>query len=146
MTNRTTLLFIGAGLSLTLGSLPSALQAQQPTPPLTPAQQQQIDDMLRRATEQLKPQVDPTKHPNYPTTLPEYTQDPPPAWLEFLKDNQFLAAYIFAGAVTLALAIIVGVPIVIARIVLGIIQVLCSRRDRDSGIGPRAPPSGDGGT
>ena len=145
MTNRTTLLFIEAGLSLTLGWLPSTLQAQQPRPPLTPAQQQQIEDMLGPIKEP-KSQFDPTKYPRDPSIpLPEYREDPPSAWLEFLKDNQFLAAYIFAGAVTLALAIVVGIPIVLARIVLGLINVLCSCRDRDSGVGPRAPPPGDGG-
>jgi hypothetical protein len=76
--------------------------------------------------------------PNYP---PART----PAWREFLEDNKYLHPYIFAAVVCLVLAIVIGVPILIARIVLGLIQVLFSRRDRDSGHGPRAPPSGNGG-
>jgi hypothetical protein len=124
MTNRATLLLIGAGLSLTLGLLPSTLEAQPPMPPLPPPE-----------------------YPRDPIIPPSYPPPPrPPAWLEFLKNNDFLAPYVFAAAVTLAIAIFIWLPIVVCRgIALGLIHVFRSRRDRDSGAGPRAPPSGDGG-
>ena len=73
MKNRTTLLFFGTGLSLTLGSIPSTLQAQQPKPSLTPAQQQQIEKMLQ----QPKLELDPTKYPRYPINPMQFQHRPP---------------------------------------------------------------------
>jgi hypothetical protein len=103
MTNRTTLLLIGTSLSLTLGSLASTLQAQHPQPSLTPAQQQQIQDLLQPIKP--NPQFDPTKYQNQPTMPPKFT-DRPPAWLEFWQNSGPLAAPLFALAVTVALAVI----------------------------------------
>jgi hypothetical protein len=135
MTNRTTLLVIGAVLSLTLGSRPSTLQAQQPKPTLTPAQQQQIQDMLR-PIELPKPPFAPTEYPRSPITPPNYPPPRPSAWLEFLKNNDYLAPYIFVAAVGLALlalmiiwGLIVGVFIVVGNIVLwlilGLVHAFC---------------------
>jgi hypothetical protein len=134
MTNRTSLLLVGAGLSLiTLGSLPRTLQAQQPAPPL--------------------PHIEMPKFPNIPPTYipptytpPTYPRPQPPAWLQFLKDYDYLVPSLIAAAVLLPIAIIIWVPIVVCRIVLGLIHVLCSSRDRASGGGPRAPSPGNGGT
>jgi hypothetical protein len=115
MTNRTTFLLIGAGLSLALGSLPSTLQAQQP-PPFGPA-----------------------GYRSPPILPPNYREPRRPAWVEFLKDNDFLAPYIVAAVLFIPIAILVG-------IVRGLIHLLRPGRDRDSGDGPRAPPFGNGGT
>jgi hypothetical protein len=140
MTNRTILLFIGTSLSLTLGLLPSTLQAQQRKPPLTPAQQKQIDEAVR-ALNPPKPQFDPTKYPPSPTMPPKYT-DRPPAWREFLQNNQFLHAPIFAAVVTLAFAIFIWAPIVLCRTVVRAFRPCHSHQSEE---GPQAPPSGDGG-
>jgi hypothetical protein len=127
MTNRTTLLLIDAGLSLTLGLLPGTLQAQEPKAQFNPAQHQQIEDMLRRATEQLKPQIDPSKFPFEPRIPPLDPRPQTPAWVEFLKNNSYLAAPIVAFIV----AIIIYVLIIVCRIVLGLIHASCSCLDRD---------------
>jgi hypothetical protein len=138
MTNRTTLLVIVAALSL-LGSLPGTLQAQQPTP----AQQQQIEEAVR-ALQQSKPPIPPTDYPRYPPLPPPYSQARPPAWLQFVKDNEPWAGLLVAAAVALAITIILGVVIGVCSIVGELIRVLCSCWNRDSGDGPRAPPSGGG--
>ena len=148
MTSRTTLLLIGAGLSLTMGSVPGTLHAQQPKPPLSPAQLKQIEDMLR-PIKVPTPQFDPSKYPKHPTTAPKFSEPRPPAWLEFLKNSGYLAAPLFAAAVALALAIIIWVLLVAYRIIAGLamfIHELCFRRDRDRSRGPRDSPSGGGPT
>jgi hypothetical protein len=129
MANRTTLLLLGVILSLVFGWPSSKLQAQQPTP----AQQKQIEQMLQ-TIERSKFQIDPAKFPRDPGMLPPSFQDRKPAWVEFLDRNPYLAAPIVAAVVSLALAIIIGIPVVLCRIVLGLIHVT-SGRGRDSGDG-----------
>ena len=129
MANRTTLLLLGVILSLVFGWPSSKLQAQQPTP----AQQKQIEQMLQ-TIERSKFQIDPAKFPRDPGMLPPSFQDRKPAWVEFLDRNPYLAAPIVAAVVSLALAIIIGIPVVLCRILLGLIHVT-GCRDRDSGNG-----------
>jgi len=129
MANRTALLLLGVSLSLVFGWPSSTLQAQQ----LTPAQQKQIEDMLR-PIEPLKFQIDPAKFPRDSGILPPSFQYRKPAWVEFLDRNPYLAAPVVAAVVTLALAIIIGIPVVLCRIVLGLIHVT-SGRGRGSGDG-----------
>ncbi|HMF16491.1 MAG TPA: hypothetical protein VKE98_04755 [Gemmataceae bacterium] len=127
MANRTTLLLLGVSLSLVFGWSNSALQAQQ----VTPAQQRQIEQMLQTIDPQ-KFQIDLAKFPPDPGIPPPSFQYRKPAWVEFLDRNPYLAAPIVAAVVSLALAIIIGIPVVLCRIVLGLIQVT-SGRGRDSG-------------
>jgi hypothetical protein len=122
MTNRNTLLLIAAGLSLTLGSRASTLQAQPPQPSLTPAQQQQIQNSLGP----IKPpnlRIDPTKYHNQPTMPSKYT-DRPPAWLEYWQNSGLLAGPLFALAVTLALAVIIFVIATIVRIFVAVCYLI----------------------
>jgi hypothetical protein len=71
--------------------------------------------------------------PRYPTTPPGYyTQDRPPAWREFLKNNPYLVPVVVVIALGLALVIIAlalgvvgGAVIFVAHIALGLILVLC---------------------
>ncbi len=127
MANRTTFLLLGVSLSLVFRWPSSTLRAQ----PLTPAQQKQIEDMLR-PIEPPKFQMDPARFPRDPGMLPPSFQYRKPAWVEFLDRNPYLAAPVVAAVVTLALAIIIGIPVVLCRIVLGLIDVT-SGRGRDSG-------------
>jgi hypothetical protein len=148
MTNRTILLVIGTSLSLTLGSLPSTLRAQQPQPTLTPAQQQQrqqqIEADLQRAAEQLKSQSDPTNDPHPPIIPPKYTTDKPPPWREFFDENkEYLIPFIFAAVVTLAFAVFIWAPVVLCR---SIMRASRSCRAQESKDGPQAPPSVGRGT
>jgi len=148
VTNTTTLFLIRAGLSLTLGLLPGTLQAQQPKPPLTPAQIKQIEDLLQ-SIQQPMPPFDPSKYPSYPTIPARFSEPRPPAWVEFFKNNGYLAAPLFAAAVVLALAVIIWVPILVYHVIAGLamlIHELCFRRERDGSRDPRDPPSGDGRT
>ena len=127
MANRTTFLLLGVCLSLVFRWPSSTLQAQQ----LTPAQQKQIEDMLRPIE---PPKFDPATFPRDSGILPPSFQYRKPAWVEFLDRNPHFAAPLVAAVVTLALAIIVGIPVVLCRIVLGLIRVT-SGRGRDSGDG-----------
>jgi hypothetical protein len=134
MANRTTLLSLGVSLSLVFGWPSSKLQAQQPTP----AQQKQIEQMLQ-TIDPRKFQIDPAKFPPHPGIPPPSFQYRKPAWVEFLDRNPYLAAPIVAAVVALVLAIIIGIPVVLCRIVLGLIHVT-SCRSGDSGI-PARPGS-----
>ena len=133
MANRTTFLLLGVCLSLVFRWPSSTLQAQQLTPAQQKQQQKQIEDMLQRI-DPSKFQIDPAKFPRDPGILPPSFQYRKPAWVEFLDRNRYLAAPIVAAVVTLALAIIIGIPVVLCRIVLGLIRVT-SGRGRDSGDG-----------
>ena len=129
MTNRTTLLLLGVSLLQIPGWRSSTLQAQQLTPAQQAQQQKQIEDMLQRIDPK-QFQIDPPKFP--PDSAAKFSQYRKPAWVEFLDRNPYLAAPVVAAVVTLALAIIVGIPVVLCRILLGLIHVT-SCRGRDSG-------------
>jgi hypothetical protein len=124
MRSRTIRLLLGVSLSLIAGS---TLRAQPPTP----EQQRQIEKMLE-AIEPQKFQFDPSNVPINPVIPPPRVEYRPPVWVEFLDRNPYLAAPLVAAAVTLVLAIFIGIPY---RIVLGLIQVLSSRRGCDNGDG-----------
>jgi hypothetical protein len=119
------LLLLGVGL--VSGCPGSTLQAQQ----LTPAQQKQIEDMLRPIE---PPKFDPATFPRDSGILPPSFQYRKPAWVEFLDRNPHFAAPLVAAVVTLALAIIIGIPVGLCRILLGLIHVTCGP-GRDSGDG-----------
>lgn len=127
MRNRTILVLLGVSLFVVFGWPSNTLQAQQ----LTPAQQKQIEDMLR-ATELPKLQIDPAKFPPNPGISPPSVQYRPPTWVKFLDSHPYLAAPLVAAVVALVLAIIVGIPVVLCRIVLGLIHVT-SGRGNESG-------------
>ena len=129
MANRTTLLLLGVGLFLVSGWPSSTLQAQRLTPAQQAQQQKQIEDMLQRIDPK-QFQIDPPKFP--PDSAAKFSQYRKPAWVEFLDRNPYLAAPIVAAVVTLALAIIVGIPVVLCRTLLGLIHVT-SGRGRDGG-------------
>ncbi len=129
MRNRIIVLLLGVSLFLVFKWPSSTLQAQQ----LTPAQQQQIEPMLR-PIEPPQFQIDPTRFPPDPGIPPPSVQYRPPTWVKFLDSHPYLAAPLVAAVVTLALAIIVGIPVVLCRIVLGLVHVT-SCRVGDSGDG-----------
>jgi hypothetical protein len=126
MTNRTTLLLIGATLSLVFAWPSITLRAQK----LTPDQQKE----MLRPIEQPKLQFDPARFPGHPVNPPPDLRYRPPAWLEFLNGNPSLAAPLFAAAVV----IVVSIPIGICRMVLGLVRPC---RSHDSGDGPSARPA-----
>ena len=105
MANRTTLLLIGACLSVTLGWLTSTLQAQQPNlPPFSPDQQ--------------------------PIIPRSYPPSPPPFWLELLKNHTHLASHLVAAAVLLAAAAVLLPIWILVQLVRGILWLI---GDFDSG-------------
>jgi hypothetical protein len=103
MANRTTLLLIGACLSVTLGWLTSTLQAQQPNlPPFSPDQQ--------------------------PIIPRSYSPPPPPFWLELLKNHPHIALHLAALLIAAAVLIPIGIVFQSVRIILGLIAVVSGRQ------------------
>jgi hypothetical protein len=119
LANRTTLLLVGAMLSLTLGWPTGMLQAQQPN--LPPANDiRQIQDMLEKQSQKLKDPVLPPGHPSDPSIL---FPPPRPAWREFLDNTPYLAPLLFAAAV----AVFICLVIQLIRGILWLVRAFISR-------------------
>ena len=102
MANRTTLLLIGAGLSVILGWPTTTLHAQQPEAPFSPAQNH-----------------------SYPIDRPSYS---PPFWLGLLKNHPHLALHLAALLVAAAVLIPIWIVFQSVRIILGLIDVVSGRQ------------------
>jgi hypothetical protein len=111
MTNRTTLLLIGVGLSLTLRWLTSTLQAQEPGPPFSPPQMPSFPDIQ--------------PPPYCPPPPPFHSEPAPPFWLELLKDDPHLAACVVGAVVAVPVCIVVH----LVRGILGLMRGSASGRD-----------------